>query len=80
MNNEFTLETCYKVFDDEEGACIQIGTSPDAPEYVHLSTPTKIDKDWYGDIDVVLHPKQAKFIGEALIKLANEINVKDEFK
>lgn len=68
-----SLEVFRRVYDDEDGVSLQIGPSPDNPNWIELRAVDVESRKYYGDIRLAMPPQMARLIGEALIATTNEI-------
>jgi hypothetical protein len=72
----YSLEPCFKLYDDSEGVLLEVGVNPDFPDIILLHTPNKESKEFYGDVRLSLSKEQASYLADALlrqIELMNEL-------
>ena len=72
--SKYSTEVIRRVYDDEEGAYLEIGACQDGtPGVVSLSTGgnTK-NEEWYGSFYVSLNPDHARQVAAALLARAEE--------
>jgi len=56
---------------------LEVGTSPDNPDYIHLRTVGAKNIEFFGQLDLPLAPEAALKLGNALVAKANEMGVRD---
>jgi len=67
------VDTIYKVYEDNEGAFLEIGDDPEYPDsYLMLRTTEKASQEWFGKVNITLTPEYAIALGETLIKAAKD--------
>lgn len=69
----YTVESAFKVYDDDFGSCIEVRESLEFPDNVLVHTPTKEDKEYYGEIHMDMPLDLAKGLVECLQKQINAI-------
>lgn len=69
--DKFSKEHHIKIYDDTEGAALTVRPDTEATTYVQLCTEGAKSIEWYGDIRLVMPPKLARLVGEALIQQAD---------
>lgn len=67
-----TVEKIYKIFDDE-GQYLTVQPSPDIEETVEFLADGEDNKEYFGDIRLVLDPELAKKIANALLSCADDV-------
>lgn len=72
MAAKHSLDTVYRVWDDEEGVCLEIGPDDDAAGFVQFYTKDDASKKFYGEIRLQLLPHQARLVAEALLCAARD--------
>ena len=77
MSQTFTTEVVRRVYDDEEGACIEVGPDCDSLWLVQISAEGK-SKDFYGDLRIAFVPGFARQIARAMLACANEMDAARE--
>lgn len=72
----YSLEKVYEAWDDTEGVRLIVRPDSDGGSYVELGTPGNDAKseDYFGKIRLVLPPKLARIIGEALVACAKDLD------
>jgi hypothetical protein len=67
--NEYTLEHCFKIYDEESGSYCEISPDPDGLGMIHI-----LDKDSTGKIinELFLHKEELDPLIEALTFFKNE--------
>ena len=66
----YTVELFRKVYDDDTGACIQIGPDSDGLGCVEVMTPDPASKKHFGAIRFTVPKTLAYLLGKALIDAA----------
>ncbi len=69
-----TTEIQLNVFDDNAGECITVGTCPDCPDYVRVHSVGPAH--YWGEFDFSMRHDMARALGEALIKMASNLEGK----
>jgi hypothetical protein len=64
------MELIRRIYDDNTGACIQVGPDGDALGLVQLRTPDSVSKENFGDVRLTLEPEMAVLVGNALLSAA----------
>lgn len=75
MNDKFSTEVVRRVFDDSEGACIEIGPDTDSLNLVQMRTVGKENEEYWGRFSLTFPPKMALQIAKALIAAAEEADL-----
>ena len=73
------IEITYKVFSDGGGACIDVAPWPDAPGTVCMQTIGEHNQDFYGAFSVTLSPENARYLGTALLKCADDMEQEEHY-
>ena len=68
----YSVELIRRVYDDDHGACFEIGPDSDGLDCVQLRTPDATSKEYFGDVRIVVSAEMAALIGQALIDAAKE--------
>ena len=68
----YTVELFRKIYDDDMGACIQIGPDSDGLGCVEVMTPDPASKEHFGAIRFTVPKALAALLGKALIDAAAE--------
>ena len=68
----YSMELSRRVYDDEHGACFEIGPDSDGLDCVQLRTPDATSKEYFGDVRFTVPKEMAILIGQALIDAAKE--------
>ena len=68
----FTTEIFRRVYDDEEGWCIQVGPDLDDIDLIEITAPDAISRQRFGDLSIVLPREMAEELGAILIAAATE--------
>lgn len=69
---KYEIEKHYKVYDNEDGVCINVG--PDGElGCVQVRTADKKSEEWYGKLDFMLAPAAAMALGKALVQSAQDL-------
>jgi len=66
----YSVELSRKIYDDDCGACIQVGPDSDGLGCVEIRTPDADSAEHFGDIRFTVSPQLAKLLGKALIDAA----------
>jgi hypothetical protein len=66
----YSVELGRKIYDDDCGACIQVGPDRDGLGCVEIRTPDAASAEYFGDIRFIVSPQLAKLLGKALIDAA----------
>jgi hypothetical protein len=77
---KYSLEPCFKVYDDTVGACLEVAVHPEMPHIILIHTPDEKSKDFYGNFYLPLEIDQALLLANAIIKQAALINEFQEKK
>lgn len=69
----FIKENITRLYVQNEGdICLEICPDPNAPDNgIMIHTPDETSIKWFGKIEFVLLPSEAKKLGQELIKYAN---------
>jgi hypothetical protein len=77
--DKFSMDHIYRVYDENEGVCVEVRPYPDAPQSsLELCTVDGKSQEWYGKVSLVLFPTQAKLLAKALLKAAEALDQKEE--
>lgn len=68
---KFTTDVVRRVYDDTEGACIEVGPDNDGLG-VLICTPDTRSVAYFGTLRISLAPEMAHQLGEALIAASKE--------
>ena len=60
------VEILYRVHLPSEGVFLEIGEYSEAPEVLELRTTNRMNKEWFGSINLTLQPEFAIDLGNAL--------------
>ena len=60
------VETLHRVHLPSEGVFLEIGDYPEAPDVLHIRTIREEDKEWFGEMGLILSPEFAIDLGNAL--------------
>ena len=72
----FTTDVCRRVYDDREGACVEVRPCPDNPtEFLEIHTPDDKSKEFYGDFRISFPKEMARQLGAALIAGASNLPI-----
>lgn len=75
----YSVEVIRRVFDDEEGVCIDIGGCQDGiPGVVSIYTEGEKNTKWYGKLYLGISPGQARLLASAILARADEAEKEDE--
>ena len=66
----YSVELSRRIYDDDYGACIQVGPDGDGLGCVEVRTPDAASKEHFGDIRFTVSPQLAKLLGKAMIDAA----------
>ena len=72
MSKGYSLEMHMRVYDDAEGVYIRVGPDADGLDLVEVQTDGK-SAEYFGPLRLVVHPDMALRLGEALVRVANDI-------
>lgn len=75
MDN-YTLEPSMRIYDDNNGACLEVRVHPDAPESIEIHAPNNISEKWYGNFSLGLNSTQAELLIKAL---RTQLDLMDDF-
>jgi hypothetical protein len=67
-----TTEVYRRIWDDAEGACIEIRPDQDGLGCVEIWTPNEKSVEYYGKLRVSFSKEMARQIGEAMIAASQE--------
>lgn len=76
MAEKFSTETVRRIFNDEDGVCIEVGPDRDSLDLVEIGIPEGESRKYYGDLRLALHPEQARQLAAALVACAVEMEGK----
>lgn len=79
MNEKIEVEPIIRLH-AEDGAYLELGTSPDVPENVQIRTLNKVSKEYFGDISLSLDIPKARQLAAALNRLCDALENLDELK
>lgn len=68
----YTVELFRKIYDDDTGACIQVGPDSDGLGCVEMMTPDLASKEHFGAIRLTVPKAMAALLGRALLDAAAE--------
>lgn len=72
LDERYSLEKSYAVYDNKEGVSLKVGPDRDVGEYVEIFTNDKASADFFGETRIVLPPTMAKMLGMALVQAADD--------
>lgn len=61
-----TLETIRRVYDDDHGACIEVGPDGDSLGYVEIRTTGESNVEFWGELRLTLPKEFALKLAEAI--------------
>jgi hypothetical protein len=68
----YSVELSRRIYDDDCGACIQVGPDGEGLGCVEVRTPDAASKEYFGDVRFTVPKEMAAMIGQALIDAAKE--------
>jgi hypothetical protein len=69
----YSMETVRRIYDDEEGVYLQVGSCQDGnPGVVALCTSDTKSAEWYGRFYLGINPEQARLLAVAILARADE--------
>lgn len=71
--SKFSLESCFKIYDDTDGTFIEVRVDPDMNDHILVHTTNQASEDHYGSINLSIPVEQAELLIEALKKQINEM-------
>ncbi len=74
----YSLEPCFKIYDDSEGALLEVRVDSDFPDMIRLHTPNKESEEFYGDIRLTMLKTQAILLANAIIRQVDLMNELEE--
>jgi hypothetical protein len=74
MDSKYSIERFYRVFEDGEGTCIEVGPDADGLDCVQVSTSGESTKH-YGELRLILSPEHARKLGQAMINSAEDVTL-----
>lgn len=72
MANDITLETIRRI-QNSDGEMIDVKPYPEGPEWVFICNTDETSKEYFGEINLIMEPKFARLLAEALLKCADEV-------
>lgn len=76
MSREFTMQKYIRIYDDQEGAFLEVGCAPDGPEFgIAITTAgDKLSEEWYGKQSLTIgSKKQAEMIARAILEISADM-------
>lgn len=67
------MEVVRRIFDDTEGAYIEVGPDADGLDCIEVRTTNAKSKEYFGEFRFSLMPEMAKLLGNALIDAAESV-------
>lgn len=67
-----TIEVNRRVFDDEQGGCIEIGPDRDGLGMILVHTPNHISSEWFGKVEFTMKPEFARSFAAAVLAAADD--------
>jgi hypothetical protein len=67
----YSTEMHFKIYHNREGVAISVGVDGDVSDLVEVSTQSTKDKEYYGDIRLVMEPELALKVAKAMVDVAN---------
>lgn len=71
-NQTFSLELHCRIYDDDNGHYLTVRPDADGLECVQLCTDDS-EKEYWGDLRLVMPPAMARKLAEALIKVVDSL-------
>ena len=69
-----SIELVRKIWDDEEGVCIEVGPSADNPDWIEISTRDAKSKEYFGEINLALPAGFARLLGQSLLAATEPVS------
>lgn len=69
---DYEIEVVYKIFNNADGAYLEVGPDSDGLGCVELRVPEK-QEHYFGKVRLAVSPELARLIGQAMIKAADDI-------
>lgn len=74
MSIKTSIESIYKVYNDDEGVALVVATDPDGIGLVHISTNNdKKAEEWWGKVDFSMSPEIAENLAKAILKKVKDL-------
>ena len=67
-----TTEVTRRVYDDEQGGCIEIGPDHDGLDLVLVRTPNTQSAEWFGKVEFTMDPEFARSFAAAVLAAADD--------
>lgn len=74
MTKQFEVEPVIRLH-GEDGACIEVGTDPDIPDFVQIRTPNPKSSEYYGKICLSLDTAHMRQLINALTDVCNAVDI-----
>jgi hypothetical protein len=68
----YSTEVIRRVYNDEDGVCIQVGPDADGLDCVEVSTPDPASGEYFGKVRFVVTREFAALLGKALVDAAEQ--------
>ena len=78
MDEQFSTEVCYNIWDDHEGTHIRVGHDMDVGGWVQIKTEDHASEEYYGQFDFMLSPQMALRLAAAIKDVAERLLAEDK--
>lgn len=71
---KFELEPVIRLYEaNETDTYLEVGTSPDAPDWPNIRTTTAKSRDYYGKVDLTFSPEKARQFANAILHICDSV-------
>lgn len=67
-----SIEIVRRVWDDDEGVCLEIGVAEENSDWIAIAAPSGKSEEYYGALRLLLDKEMARLVADGILAALND--------